>query len=137
MQAIPTAFIEAYRNKLQAITESVSQSNIVLPTKADRLASKVSEWFIGLPKAAQLRFYTMQELTAALQCRMQDLSPILLDAGWQRHRIAIGQPRTRQSLRVWLPPGVGCEVLPRRAPIGRPKKSAQPAEALKAGAEIG
>ncbi|HUX30538.1 MAG TPA: hypothetical protein VMV78_07910 [Thiobacillus sp.] len=70
-------------------------------TQADTLAERFDQWWVKQPLATRVRAYSIEEITTALGTQGRNLSPILIQRGWVRHR---RWQHRQHYFRVWLPP---------------------------------
>lgn len=87
--------MSAYIHQLEQQTVEPTTSKIVT------LEDRFDEWWATQPPATRARAYSMTEFTTALGTQGRNLSTILIQRGWVRHR---RWQHRQHYFRVWLPP---------------------------------
>jgi len=72
------------------------------PPQRLSLRQRFLDWHQSLPEFTRNRRFSMSEFEAALKARGKQISPVLLELGWQRKRI---WSTTGHYHRYWVPPG--------------------------------
>ena len=71
------------------------------PSQPLSLRQRFMDWYRSIPEFARNRPFSMSEFETALKMAGKQISPVLLELGWQRKRI---WSTTGQYHRYWQPP---------------------------------
>lgn len=92
-EMVMSAYIQKLRESVEDLAPTVPQ-----PTT---LREKLISWFTALPAPTRNRPFSMLEFEVALGAAGRNISPILIELGWQRKRLWTGREHYH---RVWNPP---------------------------------